>query len=211
MQGPALEIVRVFGTVPGDVETILTNPHQAAERFLEREPIRSLHFLFFHLPFLLLLPVFVLISPYRLFSGSSFSTTAAFFPVFLILGFLFLSAVFDRMQRFSTAGGLDPDRKDYFSMDPPGKNLALFMHLPLSASTFLFFLHPLPGYLALFLTAVYCIYQSIVEWARIRNQTILESLATYVVTIGLGLLPVLILVLLYNILKTFGILGNLYL
>jgi len=201
----------VLGSIPTDVETILSNPKQAVSQFLERRPVRTLHFLGYHAPFLILLPLFMFLSPYRLLMGNSLSRTTALFPVILILGFLALGAVFDRLQRYSNAAGLDPDRQDFFAMRPTGKNLSLFLHLPLSASAFLFFLHPLPGFLGLLITGIYCAHQSVVAWARLRQQTILESLSAYILSAGLTMLPVLALVLLYNLLKTAGIFRDLYL
>ena len=202
----------MFGTIPGDVESILARPGQAVAEFLERPALKSLRFFaFYHLPFLILLPLFILISPYRLVLGSSFSKRDIFgFPTILILGFLSLGAVFDRMQRYSQAGGIDPWRPDYFEMRPEGKNLSLYLHLPVSASVFLFFFHPILGYAGLLATAMYCVYQSIVAWARIRGQTILRSLSVYVLSAGLLMLPLLLLLILYNLLKTFRILREIY-
>ncbi|MBR29791.1 MAG: hypothetical protein CMN77_00655 [Spirochaetaceae bacterium] len=202
----------MFGSIPGDVEAILMRPAQAVSDFLERPAIRSLRFVaFYHLPFLILLPLFVLISPYRLILGGSFSKRDVFgLPTVLILGFLCLGAVFDRMQRYTRAGGIDPERPDYFEMRPDGKNLSLYLHIPVSASVFLFFFHPALGYLGLMATAVFSVYQSIVAWARLREETILRSLSIYVLSAGLLMLPLLGLMVLYNLLKTFRILREIY-
>jgi len=202
----------VFGTIPADVETILSRPSQAVAGFLERPALKSLRFfVFYHLPFLILLPLLILISPYRLVSGSGFGKRDIFgFPTVIILGLLVLGAVFDRMQRYTVAGGIDPDRKDFFEMRPEGKNLSLYLLMPVSASVFLFFFHPALGYAGMLATAVYCIYQTVVSWARLRNQTILHSLSMYVLSGGLLLLPLLILTLLYNLLKTFRIFREIY-
>ncbi|MEQ8350511.1 MAG: hypothetical protein RH862_03450 [Leptospiraceae bacterium] len=202
----------VFGTIPGDVEAILSRPAQATAEFLERPAVKSLRFFaIYHLPFLILLPFFTFISPYRLVFGGSFSKRDIFgFPTILILGFLCMGAVFDRMQRYTRAAGIDPERSNFFDMRPAGKNLSLYLHLPLSASVFLFFLHPAAGYLGLLATAIYCAYQSIVAWARLRGQTILHSLSVYVLSAGMLMLPLLGLMILYNLLKTYRILREIY-
>ncbi|MCB1171263.1 MAG: hypothetical protein KDK25_13045, partial [Leptospiraceae bacterium] len=177
----------MFASIPRDVEAILADPASASASFLERPAVKSLSFFVRnHLPFLILLPLFKFISPYRLIEGGGFGLRdIPGFPGILILGLLLMGAVFDRMQRYSMAGGIEPDRKDFFDMQPRGKNLSLFLYLPVSASVFLFFFHPAPGYLGLMATAIYCIYQSVVAWARLREQTILHSLSVYVLSAGL--------------------------
>lgn len=208
----ALDSDSVFGSLPRDVESILANPPAAISAFLMRPPVKTLRFFAqFHLPFLLLLPVFELVSPYRLIRGGGFYIPDLVgFPTILIVGLIVLGAVYDRMQRYSMAAGIDPHRSDFFDMRPEGKNLSLFLYQPVSASVFLFFFHPVAGYLALVLTGVYCAYQSILGWARLRGQTIMEAFSVYVVSAGLLLLPLLLLVLAYNLLKTFRIFREIY-
>ncbi|MCB1304343.1 MAG: hypothetical protein KDK37_08700 [Leptospiraceae bacterium] len=202
----------MFGSIPADVRLILSDPAAAIAQFLDRQSIKSLRFFaLYHLPFLILLPLFLFISPYRILRGHSFHLKSILgFPSLLILAFLVMAAVFDRMQRYSLAGGIDPARKDYFAMRPAGKNLALYLHIPVSASAFLFFFHPGLGYLGLFLTGFYCVYQSVIGWARLRHQSVLASLSSYILSAGLLMLPLLAMTILYNLLKTIRIFREIY-
>ncbi len=121
-------------------------------------------------------------------------------PLVLVIGALVFAALFDQVVRYA----------DHPSMPSPAassdgelraRNIALFLHLPLSATGIFFCLHPLLGYLMLLIALVYSLWIAIEATAIFYELSRARVLVHMINTVLLGLVPLAALVLAGNVLR----------
>lgn len=176
----------------------------AALDFSKRPPGRALDvFQELHLPMLALVPFFAALCPYRwAFKGGVSIGKHIILPVILILAVLMLAALFDRVTEHT-----EPPE---IGAPPQMRNLALYLHLPVSATAPFFFLHPLIGVLMVLVAAGYAGWISIRSVSRIRRITLMRSLTQYISAAILALIPLIVLVAGMNMFRTLLNLGRIF-
>ncbi len=169
-----------------------SRPVSASFRFLREN----------HLGLVLLYPVFALACPYVwIVKGRISPATQIVMPVLLVGVFLLLALLYDKIMEHSRPPSLPEDKEI--------RNLAVFLHLPVSAAGMFFFLHPGLGYLMVFAAAIYSILMSIRAQSLAHGRGLGDAFSRY---IGAGLLlmvPLVLMLLAFNILRTVRIFKSL--
>jgi len=156
------------------------------------------------LPLLIFFPLFSLISPYRWITGKSFKiSTDIILPLVLVLAFMGIAALYDKIMEHSSGPGLEGDSPDR------RKNISLFLHLPLMSCSIFYFIHPLFGLLMIFAGALFSIVLSVRACSIYRYITPARALVYYGWSIFLGLIPVFIFFVIVNIIYSIDLLGDL--
>lgn len=190
----------------GHLQGILTDARASLIAFL-RSPDRPTTalglFIRYHAPLLLFFPVLSLLSPLRFVIGPDLHPVILIFaPLMLAVGSLVLAALLDGLIQHARTPHV-PDESDIEI-----KNVALYLHLPVSGSALCFFIHPLLGFLVLLLTIAYCLYLSLDLHALVRGKTRAEILVHFITTLIVILLPLLILTLLSSLWRSIQILSE---
>lgn len=190
------------------LRAVLLEPREATDTFLLERPSRTLRlFVSYHLPYWILFSIIVIIAPHEWIHFDSewnvsfernFYAADWLAPLFVASAPLVLAFVVDRLQKFR--GSPQPFSDQSYS------NISFFLQLPVSAALFWFLIHPLAGYLLLFLSIIYCLYISVIQWSRLTGRTYYQILTDYLYSILLLMIPVIALLLIYNILLTYRIL-----
>ncbi len=185
---------------------IFKDPERAVVEYLRDHELDGTQarvtFLRLHLPLLLLMVVASLLSPLAHLGvlGSFSLLLHVLVPPFFAFGLLLLAVVFDQMARYSR----------HPRVEEPGElkigGIALFLFLPLSATAPFFFVHPLIGLLMLLPAAVYCGYIALEVTAALYEISLARSFTHLVNAALLGLIPVAVLVLLFNVMRSISIL-----
>ncbi|MBW7857424.1 MAG: hypothetical protein H3C43_03815 [Leptonema sp. (in: Bacteria)] len=192
------------------LELILMNPKLALQSRLERPMGRVRHdFRQDHLVYYIAYFVLLLVSPYLWYNvlfGRLPSFQSLLLPPFLAILFLLLITVFDRFieYRNSPTNGKAP------VANPNSHNRALFLSIPVSASLFFFILHPLFGYLMLFGAIVYSVIQTVQSIAGDQQLSVQRVFALLISFCGVFLLPIVALLLIYNLVITSRILTTIF-
>ncbi len=140
---------------------ILYHPHQSLENFMKQVPQRSLVLFWqLYLPLLFLFPIAVLLGPYYHITkqGPLFWSAVlkyGLYPPALIVSFLLLAAVYDRVVENAQPkliAGWQPKHEL--------RNIAFYYHLPVAGVGFFFFLHPWLGYFMLCFAELYSLFYS---------------------------------------------------
>ena len=182
-----------------DIKAIFTDPPGAVGAYLEREPESSFGFLIKkHLPLVVLFWLFTLLSPYVLIRALSSTISLrlitgllvkSLIPSVLLLGALFLAMAYDKVTEHNNPPRLMDNES------PLLKNLALFLHLPLSAAGMFFFIHPALGYGIFFFAGLYCISLSVRIHSMARRISLVRAFVMFTIALSflLGLLALFIL------------------
>ncbi len=186
-----------------ELENILSDAPAAASIEADRDSGPFRVFLRIHLPFLLIFPVFFLTGPFGpLFLGSSRSWKGLIPAMVLVSVSLLLALTFDRILSHRI-----PPATDISDTRVP-RNVALHLHIPVTASGIFFFIHPAFGFIMLFLSIGLSIQRSIRMAARLHDIGRRRSLVYYLNgVLGWSLLLTSVLFVL-NIMKTFSILSR---
>lgn len=185
---------------------IFRQPEAAAREFLRANQGSALQlFLRLHLPLLALFPLAGLICPAVHLGASRFSFGLhVIAPLMLVIGALAFAVLFDQVSRFA-----QHPRMERAANELRVKNLALFLHLPLSATGIFFILHPVVGFLMLLLALFYCLWISI-ETAAIFYESSRARVLVYMINAALlGVVPLTIFTFLANLLRNLTFLKNL--
>ena len=186
---------------------IFREPEVAVREYLRRSHENSALALFLrlHLPLLTIYPVAALLCPAIHFGPGRFSfALQVVAPLVLVLGALLFAVIFDQVARFSLHPQLEEDPQ---AARP--RNIALYVHLPLSAAGIFFILHPLLGFLMIFVALLYCLWLALQMTAIFYEQSRARVLVHMVNAALLGLVPLVVLALLGNLLRNITILKNL--
>lgn len=200
------------------LEAILNDPKRALQLHKGRTPGRGIRdFSEDHLPFLLGYLAILLFSPYLWYRVLSYERTpllkallttvrGMLIPVFIVLLFLTFVGLYDRFLENRFTPG--PTRSA--EIDPEQHNRSLFFALPVSASLLFFWIHPLFGYLMLLAAITYSLIQIVHFQALYEKTTTRRTAAMLIAFGGVFLLPVVALLLAYNLLLTTRILLDLF-
>ncbi|MEQ9367169.1 MAG: hypothetical protein RIF32_23250 [Leptospirales bacterium] len=187
-----------FSTSLHWLAAIFRRPEAAAREFLRIEQGSALRlFLYYHLPLLAIFPVAGLLCPAVHLGAGRFSFgLQVVAPLALVIGALAFAVLFDQVARFAQhprmENGVDEKRT---------KNLALFLHLPLSASGIFFLFHPLLGFLMLLAALLYCVWISIETTAMFYESSRARVLVYMINAALLGVAPLALLTFLGNLLR----------
>lgn len=189
--------------IPQDLRSIFYN-HRAAVDHFHRNHSRSAREVFrdIHLPLLLLSPFFYILSPVRLMGGGPFFRTSLLFPTVLMVLGLLLAMTFDRLSE-NADGPMVED-----PLRPDRKNLALFLHLPVTGSGIFYFFHPAIGSVVLFASLIFSVIASVDAGAWIYHRSRIRSFNLYLLAIFLYLIPLLLLLAGLNMVMSFDILKD---
>lgn len=183
-----------------ELESILTDAPSAAKRVVEENiPARDL-FIRTHLPFLLLFPVFHFLSPMGPIFFGNFSSWKLIIPALTFaLATLMLAITFDKILLHRS-----PPPTDIRGVRVP-TNIALKLHLPVSASGFFFFFHPAVGFAMLFLSIGLSIQRTVRNAAALHELGRRRAIIYYLSAIILWLGIIAVILFLWNLQLTFGI------
>ena len=183
------------------LEEIFTNSDTAVRSFASRKSIGSITFLLrYHLPLLLLFPMATALSPAGWLTGKNFNWLSAFIaPPFLVFGVLIIAATYDKIIEHRQP----PPLFDENNFNP--KNLASFNHLPISGVGIFFLFHHTIGYLMVIVALFYSIFLSIRSQSILRQLAPATAMAYYLSTFIFFLLPLLVVMIIFNIRQTLKI------
>lgn len=192
-------------TIVAQLRLIFADPRAAADAFRAEPPASALTLAARkHSILLLLFPVFSFAAPLRWIMGGDFRAARdAVLPLGLACGILVLAMLFDKI--IENARG-----PELYVRDAPPRNLALFLHLPVSAAGVFFLFHGLAGFLMILVSAAYAGTLSILAVSRLRAMSPARAITHYVTAVVFLLVPLLGLVLILNLLRTYAILKFLY-
>lgn len=184
------------------LQLVLTDPDLAAERYPGEESasIRD-RIIWIHLLFLLAIPILTWISPIPLLLDGEFPSSwkKIFIAPFLAGSVLFLAFFVDRLLMHEKPPGLqDPEEKKL-------GNLTLLFYIPVTATAPFYFVHPIAGHFFLILAILYSTIQAIRIQSKLRNKSVLELIARFLFAGILLSLPLVLLLLIWNIRKTISI------
>ena len=184
---------------------IFADPARAALQFSVERPRPALRFLFLrHGPLLALMVLFSIAAPLRwIFGGSLSIARDVVGPLVLAGGLLTLAMVFDKILENARGPRLHPERT-------PPRNLALFLHLPVSAAGAFFLFHFIPGYLMILVSGALAAWISIMETSRLREITPARAIAHYLSAALFLLLPLVGLLFMLNLMRTYSLFRYLY-
>ncbi|MCR9140943.1 MAG: hypothetical protein NXI24_01625 [bacterium] len=203
------ELTKTSGFAPGGVAksfaaslqwlaAIFRGPEAAARGFLRSDQGSALHlFLFYHAPLLAIFPLAGLLCPAVHLGFGRFSFALQIVaPLVLVIGALLFAAIFDQIARFA-----QHPRMEASADEVRAKNLALFLHLPLSATGIFFLFHPVLGFLMLLAALAYCLWISI-EVSAIYYERSRARVLVYMINAALlGIVPLALMTFLGNLLR----------
>ncbi len=184
---------------------IFADSPQAVASFAGEQPVSAVAlFTRKHLPLLVLFPLFSFAAPVRWILAGQFSLSRdALGPLLLAGGFLGMAMVFDKILENERGPELHPRH-----VLP--RNLALFLHLPVSAAGVFFLFHGMIGLLFLLASGAFATALSILTACRLRGLSPARGLALYLSAAVFLLLPLVILFFALNLARTYGIIRFLY-
>lgn len=188
-----------------DLERMARSPTEAIAAFVGRGRSRSWAvFRERHLPLLVFYPLAGLLCPYSyVFGRGPNFAMHVLVPFTLALLALVQAVLFDRILEYESHRTLEVEG------EPDHSQLALYLHLPVSAGGLFFFIHPVFGYLLLFAALAYSTTLSLTEQARARNISLARSITAYIKAALLPLLALTTIALLLNVFNTVAILRGL--
>lgn len=158
----------------------------------------------FHLPWMLSFPLCRLFSLHNLWTKSIPQWKQLFLPFVITSVFLLFALVYDRICEHSKPLPLEGD-VDNLNI----RNVALYFHLPLAASGTFFLFHPGIGYLVFFFALCLSMAYSIEFSAVVHGFTRARSIGYWLGSFIFFLIPVSILLLIGNILRSVRIFQSL--
>jgi len=195
------------------LDAVLRHPAKAAQ--MDRSIQKGIvDFRNYHLPFIASYCILIFASPYlwyQLFTKTtaihriltSTMKTMLIAPLSVIL-FLVFIGLYDRFteNRISPTSRIEPP-------DPIEHNRGLFLSIPVSASLLFFLLHPLLGFLMLAISIAYSTAQIIRVQSFYENVSIQKTTARFLAFTVFFLLPLVAVLLVYNLSLTIRIFLNL--
>lgn len=158
-------------------------------------------FLRLHAPLLVVFPLAGVLCPAVHVGLGRFSIALhCVVPLVFVLGALAFAALFDQIVRYAGHPTMPPPAASSDG-ELRARNIALFLHLPLSATGVFFFLHPLLGYLMLLIALVYSLWIAIEATAIFYELSRARVLVHMINTVLLGLVPLAVIVLAGNLLR----------
>ncbi len=193
------DVQNIFSASTRWLAAIFRQPESAAREFLRENTQASAlsTFVRFHAPLLAIFPLAGGLCPAVHLGAGRFSLFLhVVAPLVLVLGALAFAVLFDQISRFAQHPRMDgaPDEAKV-------KNVALFLHLPLSATGVFFFLHPLAGFLMLLVALCYCLWISIETTAALYSSSRARVLVYMINAALLGVAPLALLTLLGNLMR----------
>lgn len=181
-----------------DVRQILEFRSDALHEFIYRKRITSGQlFIQNHLLVLITFPVGILLGPFTWLSGWKTMKIVILFTLVLLTGIFLIACLFDKVCENSGYKELETRE------NPPKRNIALFVHLPLASVGIFYFLHPWIGVLLLFFASIYCLIISIESISEVREISRLQSLTYFINSVIFLVIPILLLAFIVAISKTF--------
>lgn len=186
---------------------ILFEPDRAMDEFIQKPATRTTGLFFqIHFPYWVGFFLIILIAPHFWIGFSEdwmpeisrrfrFADWVA--PLTPVVANLVLAIAVDRLQKFR-------DSPEPFS-NTSYSNVSFYLQLPVSASLFWFLVHPVVGYIAVLIAIIFSLYISIRQWSRLSKRSYYQILTDYLYCVFLLMLPVVFLLLIYNILLTYKI------
>lgn len=184
------------------------NVHEAVAEHARRRPGKAFRdFRQDHLPFVLSYPFLVAISPSTWLKWHFTQTLPSFrsllLPPLLVVAIAILATFYDKLLEFRHGPLRMQDR-------PVVRNVTLFLSMPVSASLLFFLIHPAVGWLMLVASTGLSLFQAAHHEATLRKGSMRSVTAEIIVAAAFLLLPIVGLLLVYNLALTGRILADIF-
>jgi hypothetical protein len=156
-------------------------------------------FYYYHFPFLIHLPLIIVLSPYFIYHLMEHLLTIKLFlfayimPLLIYGFFIIYSVFFDKLQFYSVSPTLNYQNQ-YFTLKSS---------IVVTANLIFFYIHPLVGWLCLLFSIFYSYFVSIYLWSIHFNKRFLRTFSESLLLICIFLLILMIILFINNLLQSY--------